>query len=106
MPMDYIVLAIPVFFLLIGLELLITRLLEKDYYRLADSLADLSCGMLQQLLEVLVKTLLFAGYLYVWSRHRLMDIPETSLAAWVLCLLGVDFLYYWFHRASHEVNAF
>lgn len=106
MPVDYIVLAIPVFFLLIGLELLITRLLERDYYRLTDSLADLSCGMVQQLLEVLVKTLLFAGYLFVWSRYRLLEVPGTSAVAWVLCFLGVDFLYYWFHRLSHEVNAF
>ena len=106
MPVDYIVLAIPVFFLLIGLELLVTRLLEKDYYRFADSLADLSCGMVQQLLEVLVKTLLFAGYLYVWTHGRLLEIGSASLLAWVLCFLGVDFLYYWFHRLSHEVNAF
>jgi sterol desaturase/sphingolipid hydroxylase (fatty acid hydroxylase superfamily) len=106
MRVDYIVLAIPVFLILIGLELLITRLLEKDYYRLADSLADLSCGMLQQLLEVLVKTLLFAGYLFVWTRYRWMDVSETSILAWILCFLGVDFLYYWFHRLSHEVNAF
>jgi len=106
MPLDYIVLAIPVFFLLIGLELGIARLLERDYYSLADSFADLACGMLQQLLEVLVKTLLFAGYLYVWTHHRLMEIPETSVPAWALCFLGVDFLYYWFHRLSHEVNAF
>ena len=24
--------------------------------------------------------------------------------AWVACYVGHDFLYYWFHRASHEVN--
>jgi alkylglycerol monooxygenase len=106
MPVDYIVLAIPVFFLLIGLELLITRLLERDYYRLTDSLADLSCGIVQQLLEVLVKTLLFAGYLFVWTHYRRLEISGTSVLASVLCFLGVDFLYYWFHRLSHEVNAF
>jgi sterol desaturase/sphingolipid hydroxylase (fatty acid hydroxylase superfamily) len=106
MSVDYIVLAIPVFFVLIGLELLIARLLERDYYRLADSLADLSCGMLQQLLEVLVKTLLFAGYLYVWTHFRLLEIDGASPLAWLLCFLGVDLLYYWFHRLSHEVNAF
>lgn len=106
MSVDYIVLAIPVFFLLIGLELLIARLLERDYYRLADSLADLSCGMAQQLLEVLVKTLLFAGYLYVFSRFRLLELDGASPVVWAGCFLGVDFLYYWFHRLSHEVNAF
>jgi sterol desaturase/sphingolipid hydroxylase (fatty acid hydroxylase superfamily) len=24
---------------------------------------------------------------------------------WIACFLGADFLYYWFHRTSHEVNA-
>jgi sterol desaturase/sphingolipid hydroxylase (fatty acid hydroxylase superfamily) len=106
MPVNYIVLAIPVFFVLIALELAITRWLEKDYYRLSDSLNDLSCGILQQLLEVFVKTALFAGYLFLYQRYRMMDVPSASVAAWVLCFLGVDFLYYWFHRLSHEVNAF
>jgi sterol desaturase/sphingolipid hydroxylase (fatty acid hydroxylase superfamily) len=102
---DYIILAIPVFFLLIGLELVITRLQEKDYYRLSDSLSDLGCGIVQQLLEVLVKTALFAGYLYVYRFH-LFTLSTRSPLVWIGCLLGVDFLYYWFHRMSHEVNAF
>jgi alkylglycerol monooxygenase len=104
--MNYVVLAIPVFFLLIALELVITRVQEKDYYALSDSIADLGCGLVQQLVEVALKTVLFAGYLYLYGRWRVFDIPTRSVAAWVACLLGVDFLYYWFHRRSHEVNAF
>ena len=105
MPVNYIVLAIPVFFLLIGIELLATRLLERDDYRLSDSINDLSCGMIQQLLEVFLKTALFAGYLFLYENHRLFSIPTGSAAAWMACFLGVDFFYYWFHRWSHEVNA-
>ena len=40
MPVNYIVLAIPVFFLLIGIEVVAARLKERDYYRLNDSLND------------------------------------------------------------------
>jgi alkylglycerol monooxygenase len=105
MPVNLIVLAIPVFFALIALELVITRVTERDYYRLADSLSDLSCGIVQQLLEVFVKTALFAGYLFLYDRYRVADVPGVAWA-WVACFLGVDFLYYWFHRLSHEVNAF
>ena len=104
--MSYIVYAIPVFFLLIALELAITRFQEKDYYSLADSVANLSCGLVQQLVEVALKTFLFAGYLYLYAHHRLFDVPLHSVAAWAGCLLAQDFLYYWFHRTSHEVNAF
>jgi len=103
---NYVVLAIPVFFLLIGIELLAVRLLRRDDYRLNDSLNDLSCGILQQLAEVFLKGALFAGYLWVYGSHRLFTLPETAPLVWLGGFLGVDFCYYWFHRTSHEVNAF
>ena len=105
MPVNYIVLAIPVFFALIALELVITRVLERDSYTLADSLNDLSCGIVQQLVEVFAKTFLFAGYVFLYEHWRRFDIPLSSALAWAACFLGVDCAYYWFHRTSHRVNA-
>ena len=103
--MSLIVLAIPVFFLLIGVELLWTWREEKRFYRLNDSVSDLSCGILEQVAGVFLKTALFAGYLFVFERYRIFAVPAGSALAWVACWLGVDFCYYWFHRWSHEVNA-
>jgi alkylglycerol monooxygenase len=105
MDKGYIQLAIPVFFLLIGVELVAARLLERDSYRLSDSLNDLSCGILQQVLEVFLKTALFAGYAWLYSSHRWLELPANAAWAWAACFVGVDFFYYWFHRWSHEVNA-
>jgi sterol desaturase/sphingolipid hydroxylase (fatty acid hydroxylase superfamily) len=105
MPVNLIVLAIPVFFLLIGLELVITRVQEKDYYSLSDSISDIGTGLLSQLFEVFVKTALFAGYLFVHER-RVTTLDAGSPVVWVLGFVAVDFLYYWFHRMSHGVNAF
>jgi len=103
--MNLIHLAIPVFFLLIAVELMAARVLEKDVYRLSDSINDLSCGIIEQLLGVFLKTALFAGYIYLYAQHRFFSVPSGSAWAWVVCFLGVDFFYYWFHRWSHEVNA-
>ena len=105
MDTSYIHLAIPVFFVLIGVELLAARILERDAYRFGDSIADLSCGIIQQVLGVFLKTALFAGYLWIFTHHRVAEIPYASGWAWAACFLGVDLLYYWFHRFSHEVNA-
>jgi sterol desaturase/sphingolipid hydroxylase (fatty acid hydroxylase superfamily) len=102
---NYIVLAIPVFFLLIGVELVAERLARKDYYRLSDALNDLSCGTVQQVAEVFLKTALFSGYLFLFERYRVASVPVGAYGAWAACFLGVDFCYYWFHRMSHEVNA-
>jgi sterol desaturase/sphingolipid hydroxylase (fatty acid hydroxylase superfamily) len=103
---DLIVLAIPVFFLLIGVELLAVWLGRKDYYRLGDTVNDLSCGVFDQVLGVFLKTALFAGYVFVYERLRVATLPGDSALVWCACFVGVDFLYYWFHRMSHEVNAF
>ena len=103
MPINYIVLAIPVFFMLIALELVIARVQEKDYYSLSDSISDIGTGMISQLVDVFLKTVLFAGYLYVYA-HRMTTLDGRSVTVWVLGFVGVDLLYYWFHRTSHEVN--
>src|SRR5262245_14149563 len=104
--MKLIVASIPLFFILIGIEILAARILEKRVYRLPDSIADLGCGMIEQLLGVLAKGSLFAVYLAIYANARLFDLPEASWIVFGVCFVAVDFLYYWFHRMSHEIGAF
>ena len=40
-------------------------------------------------------------YFYVHKHWRLCDLPWDSTSTWVVGLIGMDFLYYWFHRAAH-----
>ncbi|XP_073942668.1 alkylglycerol monooxygenase-like [Choristoneura fumiferana] len=46
------------------------------------------------------------AYLYTWvfSNYRLVDLPWDSVWTWLIAALGVDFGYYWMHRACHEVH--
>lgn len=102
---DYIALAIPVFFLLIGIEWLISRWQEKKVYRLNDSLSDLHTGILQQTLGVFTKAVVFGVYVLIYETGALLELPGAgSWWVWVLCFLLVDHQYYWFHRISHESN--
>ncbi len=103
--MRLIVSSIPLFFILIGIELVAAHVLERKVYRFADSFADLSCGIVEQLLGVLVKASLFAAYVGLYERARLFNLPADSGLVFAACFLGVDFLYYWFHRTSHERGA-
>ena len=104
--MKLIVASIPLFFVLIGIELVAARLLERRVYHFHDSFADLSCGIVEQLLGVLVKGALFGAYLVLYAKARLLDLPENSFVVFAVCFVAVDFLYYWFHRKSHEIGAF
>ena len=103
-PVDYIALAIPVFFALIGVEWLYARVKREKLYRLNDSVADLSTGILDQVLGVFTKAITVGAFAWVWEHHRVAEWDASSPWTWLLCFLGVDFFYYWFHRVSHESN--
>jgi sterol desaturase/sphingolipid hydroxylase (fatty acid hydroxylase superfamily) len=100
----YIALAIPVFFALIVVEWWVGKRTGRGLYRLNDSLNDLSCGVLQRLAVLLGAGFIFAGYLAIYEHLAISRLSEDSAVVWVACFVGVDFLYYWFHRLSHEVN--
>ena len=104
MKVDYIALSVPAFFILIGIELVWSFYKKLDYYRLNDSISNLSQGIGQQLTGIFMKTALFFGYMYIYEHWRMFDLPQT-IWVWILLFIGVDFFYYWFHRMSHQVNA-
>lgn len=104
MKVDYIALSVPVFFILIGIELAYNFYNKLNYYRLNDSISNLSQGIGQQLTGIFMKAALFFGYKYIFEHWRLLDLPR-NVWVWIVLFIGVDFFYYWFHRMSHEVNA-
>jgi alkylglycerol monooxygenase len=100
---DYIALSVPIFFILIGIELFYDFYKKLKYYRFSDSISNLSQGIGSQITGLFMKTALFFGYKYIFENWRLFDIPDT-IWTWIILFIGVDFFYYWFHRMSHEVN--
>ena len=101
---NYIALAIPVFFLLIGIELIVEKVSKARMYRFNDAVANISCGIGQQVFGVFIKTLLLLGYIWLYENYRLLDLPADQWWTWLLLFIGVDFFYYWFHRYAHEIS--
>jgi alkylglycerol monooxygenase len=102
---NLIEMAIPVFFILIGVELVIHIFMKtRGFYRLNDSVNDLSMGITDQVLGAFLKSIVSVGYLYIYEHWRLFEITGDSVSMWVACLLFYDMQYYWAHRMSHEVN--
>lgn len=99
-----IVYSIPIFFLLIGLELLITRMKGLPYYRFNDAITNLSCGIGSQVSGIFMRFLTIGVYIYIYDHSPFKGrIPYHWLTLIVL-FIGVDFFYYWFHRLAHEVS--
>jgi len=118
---DLVTASIPLFFLLIGVELLVARWRHHRVYRLADSLTDLSLGTMSQLAGVFVAVGTIALYAWVaaaFSVQSLIGAPAwiarppwsasgadlAAAASWATVFLLDDLAYYWTHRCSHEVN--
>jgi len=103
MELNPIVLSIPIYFVLIGIEVVYDRIKNRKLYRLNDALTNISCGITEQVTGVFAKVLTVAVYHFVFTHFRLFEVPQTWYWAVVL-FIGVDFFYYWAHRFDHEVN--
>jgi len=99
-----VALAVPLFFALIAVERLVVRRREDRVYRLWDSICNLSCGVGQQALAIVLEAVVVGVYVTVHDRFALARWPMGSAIAWVGAFLFLDMQYYWFHRVSHRVN--
>lgn len=108
--MEYIVLSIPLFFVLMGLELAWSAwsgaragLTGQTAYRFNDFIANLGCGIGSQVVGAFTKAFIFGVYMWAYDHGRLFTL-SSGVFTWLVAFLLVDMLYYWFHRLSHEVN--
>ncbi|HNJ66522.1 MAG TPA: sterol desaturase family protein [Turneriella sp.] len=108
---NLIALAVPVFFISIAIEVVLSLVLKKKVYRFNDSVSDLSAGMLQELVGVFTKVLLFGVYIIVFdwvhkpagaAAAASYGIP-VNIWTWIVVFLLVDLIYYVFHRNSHNI---
>ena len=104
--MNFIPYAIPVFLLLIVIELFWGWWKDNNTYRVNDSINSLSLGLLSTVTKFVflnIGLLVFSG---IEENYAIWAFNSSSLGHWLLAILLYDFLYYWFHRVSHERQFF
>ncbi len=106
MNLNPIVLSIPVFFLLIGIELVVERISHRKLYRFPDAIANLSCGITSQVSGLFLRVFAIGVYEILFSNLAFFSLDRSVWWYWVALFLLVDLAYYWAHRMSHEVNLF
>jgi sterol desaturase/sphingolipid hydroxylase (fatty acid hydroxylase superfamily) len=98
-----IALSTPLILLLLLTELILDRLVYKKYYRFNDFFANLNCGLGHSVMNQFAHWAGIGLYELVYTHFKLVELPNTLLTGVVL-FIAIDFLYYWAHRSSHEVN--
>jgi sterol desaturase/sphingolipid hydroxylase (fatty acid hydroxylase superfamily) len=102
--MNFVVLAIPFFLFLIGIELFVNWIRKQDTYAFNDTLNSLNLGMMSQVTGLVKKTIQFSFYVVLFNHWSLFDLGTESMWIWVVGFIAYDFCYYWSHRMSHEIN--
>ena len=115
---EYTVVAIPFYFFLIFVELLLMglskalRVAEGAKYDLADSWGSISAGATQQMFVAAIGIPLFKTfgpffmYGVVWDKFALIHPDESKWPIWIFGFLAADCVYYWSHRFYHTNELF
>ncbi|XP_066141130.1 alkylglycerol monooxygenase-like [Euwallacea fornicatus] len=94
----------PYFLLFMVIENLILWVENRKTARLNDSITSLSHGIFQECGRLLFRGSESYLYFYIYKNFRICDLPWDWPLTWYLAAIGVDFCYYWVHRACHEVH--
>lgn len=102
-PVEVILIVLsPVFFLFIGFEWYQSARRQTGIYQWRDSLANVVTAAMHQAGDA-ISLLLLMPLFYWLHQFAWFDLPFNALNLLLLFVLQ-DFLYYWFHRASHRVR--
>jgi len=104
--MNFVSYAIPVFLLMIVLELGYGLLKGNNTYRVNDSINSLSMGLLSTVTKFVFLNIGALVFAQISREYAIWSFDINSLGHWLLAILLYDFLYYWFHRISHERQFF
>ena len=113
---DPVLFAIPFFLLLLILEWTAARKLARTEsaktgtprppsgaYLTRDSWASISMGLVSVATSAGWKALALLGYAAIYVYLAPWHLPVNRWYTWVIALLGVDLLYYGYHRIAHRV---
>ncbi|MEH6592703.1 MAG: sterol desaturase family protein [Halioglobus sp.] len=96
---------VPLVLLLIFVEAVFCNVKNWDYYKRSDTLCSLALLAGNIAVNAGLKAGTIGFYLYLYQ-FRWLDI-STLLPVWALWLLSfvaIDFVFYWYHRASHRMR--
>ncbi|MCF6352503.1 MAG: sterol desaturase family protein [Cyclobacteriaceae bacterium] len=105
MDINPIVLSIPIFAILIIIEVIIQWLSNRKLYRLNDAVTNINCGITQQVSSIFLKLFALGIYQFIYENFAVWQI-STNWYTLIILFIATDFAYYWAHRMSHEINIF
>jgi sterol desaturase/sphingolipid hydroxylase (fatty acid hydroxylase superfamily) len=100
-------LSIPIYTIVIGIEILYSYWHHKKYYSTKGLLANIYLTTLNFSLDILVRGICL-GVLWFFYQFQFCSIDKVThpMLYWVVLLISQDFLFYWLHRVDHYCRLF
>jgi sterol desaturase/sphingolipid hydroxylase (fatty acid hydroxylase superfamily) len=113
---DPVLFAVPFFLLLLIIEWTAARKLEhieaseepdrppSGAFHRRDSWASISMGLVSVFTTAAWKFVALLGYAALYAYVAPWQLPSTQWYTWVIAIVGVDLLFYTYHRIAHRVR--
>ena len=105
MDLNPVIIAIPIFFGLMSIELVYEAITKKHTYRLNDAITNINLGALNQLTGIFSKIVTIGIYTFLFQYIAITELPQNWITFGALFVL-YDLCFYWDHRMSHQVSLF
>jgi sterol desaturase/sphingolipid hydroxylase (fatty acid hydroxylase superfamily) len=102
-----VLISIPIYTIVIGIEILYSYFKHKDYYSTKGLLSNLYLTTLNFSLDILVRGICL-GVLWYFYQFKFTSIDKTihPILYWSALLFAEDFMFYWMHRIDHYCRFF
>jgi len=87
----------------IAIEFIVARRLRREVHDASETAASFVIAIGNALIRATLAGVIAIPFIFVYE-HRLFDIPLDNFWAVIGLVLGLEFFYYWMHRASHTVR--
>jgi len=87
----------------IAIEFMVARHLRREVHDAAETASSLAIAVGNALIRGTLAGVVAIPFIFVYER-RLFDIPLDNFWAVIGLVLGLEFFYYWMHRAAHTVR--
>src|SRR5689334_11137591 len=91
----------PLYFIIIGAELLLTHIQHRKAYTVKDTFANLYLMLLNSGIDLAFRLIYLAVLSWFYSRSSVTW--SYAVVYWFMLVIAEDFIYYWLHRFDHEV---
>jgi len=85
-------------------EYLIAKVTKTKIHQLKETIANFVIGFLSFIIDFLFTIITLPVLWYLFNHTKLIEINPDSILSFCILFILIDFIEYWFHWLSHQVN--